>query len=388
MFDTSNFMPHGHCYLWRPDVLWTHVISDAVVGLAYFSIPVVILVYISRKKNVEPTMRSVLAMFVAFILLCGSTHFLNIWTVWQPDYVIEGYIKALTALASLGTAVALWPLLRPALSIPTPSELTELNSKLHSLNEDLENRVEKRTKLLQTKRQLLERSNLDLMQFAYVASHDLKAPTRHLISYSEILSEEIGGSISEHGEKALSRIQESATRMSEMVDSLLTLSRVENQDIDKNITNISTPLNSALQTLYHEIENASIEISVNSEMPEVAIDAPMFERLFVNLIENAISYRKPDVPLTIDISSEYKNNECIVSVRDNGIGIAEEYLERIFTIFQRLHRDDNGSGIGLAICRKIVKLHGGRLWVESEPGVGSTFFVAIPSSDNRTRIGS
>lgn len=144
--DNQYFMPHGHCYLWQPDILWTHVLSDGVIGISYFSIPIAIFFYARAAKHTAGLLNGVLQMFIAFILLCGTTHFVQIWTVWNPDYRFEGVFKAMTAVASLATAVLIWPLIPKALKIPTPDQLNEANRNLTKLNQELETRVQEATR--------------------------------------------------------------------------------------------------------------------------------------------------------------------------------------------------------------------------------------------------
>jgi uncharacterized membrane protein YqjE len=129
LFSSEAFMPHGHCYLWQANILWTHVISDAIIAMAYATIPFA-LIYLVRKRK-DLAFNWIFVMFGIFILACGATHLMNIWTVWDPVYRLTGLVKAVTALASIGTAIALWPLIPRVLVLPSPSQLREANESLH-----------------------------------------------------------------------------------------------------------------------------------------------------------------------------------------------------------------------------------------------------------------
>src|SRR5215813_14304866 len=156
-FDTEGFMPHGYCLMWKPSVFWLSLISDAVIALAYYSIPFVLVYFASHRRDL--VFRWVFYMFGIFILGCGTTHVMGIWTLWHPDYAVDGLVKALTALVSIATAIMLWPLMPQALALPSPGQLAQANRELNreigerrqaeaavrQLNDELERRVEART---------------------------------------------------------------------------------------------------------------------------------------------------------------------------------------------------------------------------------------------------
>lgn len=134
----NNFMPHGHCYFWQPEILWLHVISDILIATAYYSIPAALIVFVIKKKTLP--FNWIFMMFGAFILLCGTTHLLDVWTTWNAQYKLEGLVKALTAIVSVITAIALWKLIPKALALPTTKELESANSALQQLSQRLESR--------------------------------------------------------------------------------------------------------------------------------------------------------------------------------------------------------------------------------------------------------
>jgi signal transduction histidine kinase len=217
----SDFMPHGHCFLWRPDILWVHVLSDAVIALAYFSIPVTLL-YFARKRRDLP-FRWVFALFAAFIVLCGVTHVLSIVTIWTPVYAFEGVIKAITAVVSIFTALGLIPLVPEALSLPSRAQLEVANQ---ALAREVHRRTETERKLEQTVTSL-NQSNHALEQFARVASDELKSPVQDIVALAALLQKENNGQLSKEAEGYLQHIEATGWRMHKLVNDQLVLSRVQ-----------------------------------------------------------------------------------------------------------------------------------------------------------------
>lgn len=231
-------------------------------------------------------------------------------------------------------------------------------------------------------RKELERSNKELEQFAYVASHDLQEPLRSVAGFTELIARRYKGKLDQDADEFIEYIVNGTNRMRQMINDLLTLSRVGTRGQDFKSTNIQDILNHALNNLHSLIEKNEAEIIIGN-MPTIKVDESQFMQLFQNLIENAIKFRREENP-KIHISAEEKDNFWIFSVKDNGIGIDERDFNKLFVIFQRLHSREEypGTGIGLAMCKKIVKRHGGKIWVESEIGKGSTFYFKVPIDIN------
>ena len=246
------------------------------------------------------------------------------------------------------------------------------------------------TELKQAEKQLketiqeLERSNIELQQFAYVSSHDLQEPLRTIASFTQLLERRYKGKFDSDADEFMEYIVDAAIRMKEQIEGLLEYSRVTRGE-EFELVDMNEILNQTIKSLDTSVKESKAEITIN-ELPDVMGDASQLQRVFLNLISNAIKFRKQDEPLKIDISA-YKhedNNEYVVSVKDNGIGIEEQYSERIFTIFQRLHTREEykGTGIGLSIVKRIIERHGGRIWIESEFGEGSNFYFTLPIGMN------
>lgn len=226
--------------------------------------------------------------------------------------------------------------------------------------------------------QELWQSNRDLEQFAYVASHDLQEPLRAVNSYAQLLSRKYQNNLDAKADKYLHYIMDGATRMQQLINDLLEFSRVGTRGKPLQATDSETIIQQAMENLKVAIAESKAIVTYDI-LPTVIADQTQLTQLFQNLIGNAIKFRR-ETPPNVHISAQNQGNEWTFVVRDNGIGMESEYLERIFTIFQRLHsrRDYPGTGIGLAICKKIVERHGGRIWVNSELGIGTTFYFTIP----------
>lgn len=256
--------------------------------------------------------------------------------------------------------------------------LEQTKEALRQANEDLEQRVQERTAELEKTNAELLRSNTELEQFAYVASHDLREPLRKVKSYTELLAGNYKGQLDEKADKYINYITDGAVRMQTLISDLLSYSRVGRGNPKVEPTTLDAVLEQTLTDLSNTIDSTQAQITVKP-MPTVQANPVQMGQLFQNLIANALKFRSEATP-EIHIEAQWQTHEWLISVQDNGIGIKPQYAERIFEIFQRLHGRDKypGTGIGLAICRKIVEYHGGRIWVESEPNQGTTFYFTLP----------
>jgi hypothetical protein len=241
------------------------------------------------------------------------------------------------------------------------------------LNADLERRVAERTEELASRAKDLERSNTELQQFAYVASHDLQEPLRTISSFTQLLAKRYSDKLDDKAKEFINFAVDGCKRMQTLINDLLAFSRVGTHGQSLEAVGCNGALDRVLKSLKVAIEESGAQITRDS-LPVVLADEMQLCQLFQNLIGNAIKFRGTEVP-RIHISAEKNGASWKIEVRDNGIGIAAEHADRIFVIFQRLHTKTQypGTGIGLAICKKIAERHGGRIWVEPNPGGGSTF---------------
>jgi PAS domain S-box-containing protein len=259
-------------------------------------------------------------------------------------------------------------------------------AELMRANEQLQRDITERERVQQeltSKLEELARSNAELEQFAYVASHDLQEPLRMVASYTQLLAKRYEDKLDAEAEEFIGFAVDGARRMQQLIEDLLSYSRLTTRGKALTRTESETACKSAIGNLQESIKDSNAMVSVGA-LPAVRADASQLAALFQNLIGNAIKYRNERRP-EIHIEARRRGNEWVFSVQDNGIGIEPQYFERIFQMFQRLHSRKNypGTGIGLAICKKIVERHGGRIWLESQPGQGSTFLFTIPRAEGK-----
>ena len=396
LLSSQGFEPHGHCYLWLPEILWLHVLSDTFIALAYYSIPLALIYLIHKRRDLSYGW--MVAMFGTFILLCGTTHVMNLWTVWHGTYRLEGLVKLLTAVVSVATAVALWPLIPILIALPSPSQLAHTNralqgqiverqqaeEALRTARDELEMRVLARTHelliangTLAEKAAELEEANADLAQYAYAVSHDLKTPLRGIHYYADFLEEDLEASLDDEHKTYLDGLRRAVWQAEALVDGLLELSRVGSRHLVYQTVNLNTFLHEIITSLNMPED---VDIIWEGTWPTLEVEPVLLRQILQNLISNAAKFNcapRKRVELGWHPVGEH---DCALSVRDNGLGIDPRYTEQIFQVFQRLHtrQEYEGTGIGLAIVKKAVSRLGGTVHVTSTPGEGSTFCVTLP----------
>jgi PAS domain S-box-containing protein len=259
-------------------------------------------------------------------------------------------------------------------------------AELRTANEQLQQDISERKQVQQEltrKVEELARSNAELEQFAYVASHDLQEPLRMVASYTQLLARRYRGRLDADADEFIAFAVDGASRMQQLIEDLLSYSRLTTRGKALAWTEAGAACKAAIRNLRESIKGSNAAVRVGP-LPAVLADSSQLTALFQNLIGNAIKYRNERRP-EIHVDAEPQGNEWTFSVQDNGIGIERQYWERIFQMFQRLHsrKDYPGTGIGLAVCKKIVERHGGRIWLESQPERGSTFLFTIPKIEKR-----
>ena len=229
----------------------------------------------------------------------------------------------------------------------------------------------------------LERSNAELEQFAYVASHDLQEPLRKVASFCQLLEQRYRGQLDERADQYIDFAVDGAKRMQQLINDLLAFSRVGRTSGDFAPVDLDQAVRRALADLASAIDESGAKIDAD-DLPTVSGELSLLTLVFQNLIGNAIKFRSAEAP-AVRVTAERHDDEWLISCSDNGIGIDPEYAERVFVIFQRLHAKDEyaGTGIGLAMCSKIVEHHGGRIWLDSDAGPGTTFRFTLPALEER-----
>jgi light-regulated signal transduction histidine kinase (bacteriophytochrome) len=223
----------------------------------------------------------------------------------------------------------------------------------------------------------LRQSNEELERFAYFVAHELNEPLRTIATHTQLLKRKLAGETDLTISECVDFVVEGALNMRSFIDDILRYSQATHVTNDVQVVPLEGILNRVIVHLGASIQSSGTKIT-HDPLPTLAVD-PRIENVFQNLISNAIKYRRPDVVPEIHISARQENDAWVVAVKDNGIGIKAEYQQRIFQAFRRLHgREIAGNGIGLALCQKVIDARGGRLWVESEPGIGSTFYFTLP----------
>lgn len=362
LLDPSGLTPHGFCLLWQPGMIGLHAISDVLTGLAYFSIPLALAVFVKRRQDL--VFKPVFLLFVAFILLCGAGHWLDLLTLWVPAYGLEGLIKAATAAASVVTAITLWTLMPRILLLPSPMQMREARAALS----------EREARALE-----LAQVNADLQQFAYIASHDLKSPLHAIAQLAEWIREDIKAVATPETIENLHLMQQRAGRLQMLIASLLNYSRAGYVKARAEAVDIAGLFDNIVASL---APPAGFRVEFRGQAITIHTHRSPLEHVLRNLIANAIQHHdRTEAEITVSVRITAGIAEF--RVEDDGPGIAPKFHERIFLIFQTLqHRDDQeASGVGLSIVKKTVERLGGKVWVESAPPRrGSVFLFTWPEA--------
>ena len=400
LFDTSDFPPRWNCGRWDIGLGYLHIFSDLAVWGAYIAIPIVITYFVLNRKDV-PFLR-VFWLFGAFIFACGTVHLLEAIIFYSPVYRLSALVKLVTAIVSWATVFALVPLIPQALALRSPAALereiverVKIEGQLRRTQDELEVRVRDRTAELEQANMLLreevahrgrmhaelERSNKELQEFAYVASHDLQEPLRKIQAFSDHVEAEYAPVLGEEGLDYVRRMKSAGERMSRLISDLLAYSRIGSRESPRAPVNLHRVMEDVVADLHIPLRSTGGHVTVGP-LPTLRADATQMRQLLQNLVANALKYHREGVPPDVRVEADIMDGYCVLRVTDNGIGFEERFAARIFGMFQRLHSRQayDGTGIGLAICRRIVDRHGGTIAATGRPGEGATFTVRLPIS--------
>jgi light-regulated signal transduction histidine kinase (bacteriophytochrome) len=245
---------------------------------------------------------------------------------------------------------------------------------IRRLNRDLEQRTGE-----------LEAANKELEAFTYSVSHDLRAPLRHIDGFSKLLAEEFHGEVSADAREYLTTIRESVQQMGALIDDLLNLARVGRSQLSMQVTGFESLVKEVLADLTFANPQRAIEWNVQA-LPFVDCDPALMKQVFANLLSNAVKFTRPRNPAVIEVGSTRQGDGPVIFVRDNGVGFSMKYANKLFGVFQRLHRSEDfeGTGVGLATVQRIIHKHGGRVWAEAELDKGATFYFTLGSAGDPT----
>jgi C4-dicarboxylate-specific signal transduction histidine kinase len=415
---SSDFMPHGACYLWRPEIVWLHAASDTLIALSYYLIPIV-LIYFVRKRTDLP-FNWIFVMFSAFILACGTTHVMEVWTLWDPVYRLSGVIKAFTAVVSIATAVMLVKLIPQALALPSPTQLRTANldlereikergrveEALHHAHDELEARVRDRTEQLaranaELRKEILERQHAqealqttqsELAHVTRVTSmgelmasiaHEVNQPLSAIVTNGSAAQRWLAAETPnlEEARTSITRIIRQGNRASELIKEIRAF--VRKSPPRKSRVEINDLIRETLALVNRESlrNHVALQTDFGTDLPALTADRVQLQQVLLNLMMNGIEAMSTveNRSRELSITSEAQQNPAgvLVAVRDSGSGISPQNLQRLFETFFTTKTE--GMGMGLAIGRSIVEAHGGRLWADANPDHGATFRFTIPT---------
>jgi signal transduction histidine kinase/DNA-binding NarL/FixJ family response regulator len=393
-FNSDGFIPHGHCYLWKTGLVWLHIISDATIAFAYYSIPFLLIYFISKRQDVP--FNGVFVLFGAFIIACGTGHLMDIWTLWHPDYWISGSLKAVTAIISIYTAFALISLMPQALMLPSPAQLEAINRALST--EIVERkRIEQE---LRKAEEVAQNSSQAKSEFLANMSHELRTPLNGILGYTQILQRT--ESLTEKGRKGLGVIYQCGSHLLTLINDVLDLSKIEARKLELHPVDFYLPafIDSVTEICRIRAEQKVIafEVQLDPDLPTgIHGDEKRLRQVLINLLSNAIKFTEQgSVTFKVQVTGRESDNgktnyKICFQVIDTGTGIKPEQAEKIFQPFEQVgnqKRQSEGTGLGLAISQKIVLLMGGQIQVQSTLGKGSTFWfeAKFPESKDWAKV--
>jgi signal transduction histidine kinase/CheY-like chemotaxis protein len=374
-FTARGYMPHAHCYLWQPQLVALHGISDLLIGLSYLVISLTLAFLVYRARDHIPFQWMVLA-FGLFIIACGMTHFMEVITLWTPMYWLAGDVKVVTAMASVGTAACLPPLVPRILALVQAEDLAERRQ---------EELVESSTRLAhaQEARARAEESDRAKDQFLAMVSHELRTPLSPILAWSRMLK--LGKLAGDRQRAAFDAIERNASAQAQLIEDLLDVSRIVSGKLrlDVRPTALGSVIEAAVDALRPSAgaKQIRLQLVLDPRAGMVLGDPDRLQQVVWNLVSNAVKFTPKGG--RVQVALERVNSHVELSVSDTGDGIPADVLARVFERFWQAEAGPNrrhgGLGIGLAIVRHLVESHGGEVSAHSDgPGRGSVFTVKLP----------
>jgi signal transduction histidine kinase len=400
LLDSSMFSPHGICLLWEPELIWLHVASDAVIAVAYFSIPFALGIFVSRRRDVE--FGWILWAFALFITACGLTHVFSIYTLWVPIYGIEGLVKAATAAASIVTAAMLWPLLPKLLAIPSPAQLRLAYSALEQEEKQrrgAEDTLRKFREVEAAAAQIRQVQKMDAVgQLTGGIAHDFNNILTVIIGTIEILVEAVADRPSLATVAKL--IDEAAVRGANLTQRLLAFAR--RQPLQPRQVDVNALLIDSARLLRPALgEQIEIDSMLADDASPALADPTQLTTAILNLALNARDAMPDGGKLTLETRNVYLDadyarmnsevtpgNYVMIAVNDSGQGIPANLLDKVFDPFFAIKEVGKGSDLGLSMVYGFVKQSNGHIKIYSEQGHGTTIKLYLPEATGSAQSGT
>ncbi|HEB26399.1 MAG TPA: response regulator [Porticoccus sp.] len=385
-FDHSQYMPHGMCYLWRPEILWPSAISDVVTAAAYFAFALAVISFVRRRKDLPYPSFFLLAGPVIF-LACGASHLLSAVVIWDPLYGYLTGVKIVVAISSVAAAALLWRLLPLFLAIPSPSMLELKNVELEKeiqFRIDLENDMEKLNFELRKARDSAENANLARSQFMTTMSHEIRTPMNGVLGMMELLDLT---ELSREQEKYARIMRRSGDTLMTVINDILDYSKIEvgKLELEEIQFNLKELIEETVAP-FDTVDNHGVDlvVTLDSNVPNgLKGDPTRLHQIVSNLLNNAFKFTpKGSVHLQVSAEPRDDNRAAInFSVTDTGVGMSPQVKINLFQPFtqadQSISRKYGGTGLGLSICKRLVEMMGGDISVDSEAGQGASFHFNI-----------
>jgi signal transduction histidine kinase len=355
-----NLLPHAFCITGSEPLLVLHVVGDSLIALSYLLIPWALLNFFRQRQDIP--FGWITWLFGAFILACGATHAVEVWTLWTPVYWYAGVLKAFTAAVSLGTAWVLYIITPQLLAIPSVSTLREANAKLKE-------EVEARGELLK-----------EMESFTSSIAHDLRAPLTTMSGFSQVLLSTEGAQLSAQGIDYLQRIKTASAKMEDIIAALLYVAQLPHHEIGNVQVDLGEMARNCVAELQAAEPSRATDIRIAGTLPARG-DAVLLKQVMTNLLGNSWKFSAGRGVVKIEVGAQTVDGRTAYFVRDEGSGFDPAQAQNLFEMFHRLHSDKEfpGTGVGLAIVKRIIKRHGGEIWADAVPGKGARFCFTLAS---------